>query len=119
MMGTVSETAVDSPPRSDRVIAVVLLVALGLLSPIVSFLALMFSMVSDGCGAGASCDADQIGNGVALAGLAPWAGLVGAIVVVVKRVRRGQRVWWVPLVAAAIAAGLFIAGGLLAATAVG
>ena len=111
--------ATENPPAADRVVAVVLLVALGLVSPIVSFLALMFGMVSDGCMGETSCNGDQIGQGIAIAGLAPWIALVGGVVMVVKRVRQQRRVWWVPLVAALIGAGLFVVGAIVAATAVG
>lgn len=119
MTTSAEAVAAQAPPAADRVVAVLLLVALGLVSPVVTFLALMFSMVSDGCGGGAPCNTDQIGLGIAVAGLAPWAALLGATLVVVKRVRQRRRAWWVPLVAALLGAVVFAAGALMAAAAVG
>ncbi len=117
-MHTTPTVTGDPPDRADLVIAVVLLVALGLIAPVFSFFGMMFGMVSDGCMGSASCNSDQIMLGVLVAAAAPWIALVGGITAVVLRVRRRRRVWWVPLVAALIGAGLFVAGAIIADTAV-
>lgn len=113
MMSTMSDTAAARPPSSDRVMAIVLLVGLGLVSPIVSFAALMLVMASDSCGSSSVCDEGGIVGGAALGAVAPWVALIGAIIVVVVRSRQGRRVWWVPIVAALVGAGVFVLGAFV------
>jgi hypothetical protein len=114
--------ATESPelPRqtstADRTVTVLLMIGLGILVPIVAFLGLLFGMVSDGCGGDAACDGDQIGLGILIASGSPIVVFIAALSVVVKRFRRRLPTWWVPLVALAAGAVLFIIGGIVAAT---
>ncbi|WP_297738286.1 hypothetical protein [Nocardioides sp.] len=105
--------AIRQPTSSDRVVAIVLLVGLGLISPVISFAALMLAMASDSCGSSSVCDEGGIVGGAALAAVAPWAALVGAIIVVIVRSRRGRSVWWVPIVGALVGAAIFVLGAFV------
>ena len=76
-------------------------------------------MVSDGCtGDTSQCNSDQIGVGILIASGSPIIVFIVAFVMVVKRFRQGRPAWWVPLAALVAGAGLFVLGGVVAATAV-
>ncbi len=113
----------DDLPRQtstvERVLTVLLMVGLALLVPVASFSGLFFAMVSDGCTGDTECNGTQIGAGVLVALLSPVLVFVVALVVVVVRIVRRLPAWWVPLVALAVGAGLWILGAVIAASAVG
>jgi hypothetical protein len=103
----------------ERTLTVLLMIGLGILVPIVAFMGLLFGMVSDGCAGDASlCNEDQIGLGILIASGSPVFVFITAFIVVVKRFRQGRPAWWVPLAALVAGAGLFVLGGVVAATAV-
>lgn len=110
----------DDLPRQtstvERVVTALLMVGLAVLVPIASFLGLLFSMVSDGCTGGNECDSGRIGLGVLVAVGSPVLVFLGALVMVVRRVATRRSAWWVPLVALVVGAGLWILGGVIAAT---
>lgn len=103
----------------ERICTVLLMVGLGFTALIASFLGLFFSMVSDGCMGDADCSSGRIGLGVAIASLSPIVVFVVALVLVVKRFRRGLPAWWVPLAGLAIGVVLFLLGGAVAGSGVG
>ncbi len=103
----------------ERVVTVVLLIGLGIIAVIATFLGLLFSMVSDGCMGDATCNSDQIGLGILIASGSPILVFIVAVAQVVKRFRRRVPAWWVPLAALAAGAVLFVVGGIVAASAVG
>lgn len=113
----------DDLPRQtstvERAVTALLMVALAVLVPVASFLGLFFGMVSDGCTGDTACDGTRIGLGVLVAAGSPVAVFIVALVVVVLRVVRRLPAWWVPLVALAVGAGLWILGAVIAASAVG
>ena len=113
----------DDLPRQtsvvERVATALLMVGLGLLVPVASFSGLLFAMVSDGCTGDTPCNDGQIGLGILVAVGSPILVFVVALVVVIARVARRLPAWWVPLVALAVGAGLWILGAVIAASAVG
>ena len=116
-------TSYAAPPRQvspvDRVVTVVLMVGLGLLVPIAGFLGLMTAMASDGCTGSSSCNGTLMTMGVMVsAGAFLVVGLVALVWVVVRWVR-GRSTWWVPLVAVAAAAVVWVLGALLTMSGVG
>jgi hypothetical protein len=108
----------DARP-TDRVITVLLLIALALLAPAAGFMGLLTAMASDGCGSSNECNTGLIGVGVFTSALSPIVVAVAALVWVVVRWRRGRSTWWVPLVAAVVAAGTWWLGALITFAAVG
>lgn len=70
-------------------------------------------MASDPCGASTQCDTGQIAGGALLAWFAPPVVLlVGLIVAVILLIAR-RVAFWVPLVASALAIGVFFLGAAI------
>ncbi|KRF07585.1 hypothetical protein ASG88_01775 [Nocardioides sp. Soil777] len=113
----------DGLPRQtstvERAVTALLMVGLAVLVPIASFLGLFLGMVSDGCTGDTACNGDQIALGVLVSAGSPVVVFIVALVVVVVRVVRRLPAWWVPLVALAAGAGLWVLGAVVAASAVG
>ncbi|RYB95335.1 hypothetical protein EUA93_13895 [Nocardioides oleivorans] len=108
----------DARP-TDRVVTVLLLIALVVLAPAAGFMGLLTAMASDSCGSGNECNEGLIGVGVITSAASPIVVALVALVWVVVRWRRGRTTWWVPLVAAVVAAGTWWIGALITFAAVG
>lgn len=97
----------------DITLTVLLLIALGGLTLIVSIFGLYLSMAADACGV-RDCDTDLIAVGMLLAAVVPWIVLalaaVGSIVLLVLR----RLAFWVPIVGAVLVVVAFFVGGGLA-----
>ena len=115
--------AYDDLPRQtsvvERVATALLMVGLGLVALVASFLGLFFAMASDGCTGDTPCNGSQLGLGVLVAAGSPAVVFLGALVVVIRRVAGRRPAWWVPLVALGVGAVLWALGGLIAVTSVG
>lgn len=113
----------DDLPRQtstvERVVTALLMLGLGLLALMASFLGLLFSMASDGCVGDTPCDGGRLGLGVLVAAGSPVVVFLAALVVVIRRVARRLPAWWVPLAALGVGAALWALGGVIAFTAVG
>ncbi len=103
-----------SPVRMwDLVLTVVLLVlavGLGLLMLVMSpFLV----MASDPCGSGVACNTDQMGVGFLMALIGPPVVLVVGIAAAILLLVLRRVAFWVPLVASALAIGVFVLGAAI------
>ena len=107
------------PRPADRVVTVLLLIGLAVLAPAAGFMGLLTAMASDSCGSSTECNEGLIATGVFTSAASPIVVALVALVWVVVRWRRGRATWWVPLVAAVIAAGTWWIGALITFAAVG
>lgn len=103
----------DAPSRDvpviDRIVTVLLLLALALYVAFGSIFGLLSSMASDGC-SDDSCNIGLITTGVFTSAGAPIVVGVLALVWVIVRWVRGRLTWWVPLAAAVVGTALWFAG---------
>ena len=116
-------TSYDAPPRTvstaDRVVTVVLMLALAVLVPVAGVLGLLTVMASDSCGSSTECNTGMIGFGVIFSTLAPAVVFLVALVWVAVRWRRDRPTWWLPLVAAVVGAAGWVLGAAITFAAVG
>ena len=117
-----SETYDDLPRQTssvERVVTVLLMLALAVLVPLASFFGLFFGMASDGCIGDNPCRGSQLTAGVVVSAGSPWVVYLVAVAVVIVRWVRRRRTWWVPLAALVAGAVIWVLGGFLAVSAVG
>ncbi len=121
--GTYADQPGAGPDRTvgtgDRVVTVVLLVALAVLVPIAAVMGLLTAMASDGCGSSTRCNDTLIGVGVFTSALSPVVAGLAALVWVIVRWVRDRPTWWVPLAGAAVAAAGWALGAVITFSAVG
>jgi hypothetical protein len=116
-MTSTSTAALPRTPRPrrtwDLVLTIVLLVLSVGLGIVLFLIAPFLFMASDPCGASTQCDTGQIAGGALLAWFAPPVVLlVGLIVAVILLIAR-RVAFWVPLVASALAIGVFFLGAAI------
>lgn len=83
---------------TDRIVAILLLVASAAVAAALSFAGLFLVMGTDSCGTGTTeCDTELFVVGWILTMGTPLVGFVGTAVVTIVRMTRGLRAFWVPL----------------------
>lgn len=87
------------------------------LAVVLGFLGVFLAFVSDSCGTNA-CNTDQLTAGILVGTLLPAFVFVIALVVMVVRLVRHKRAFWVPLVGIVASLGAWALGAALAFTAV-
>ena len=111
-------TSYDDLPRQtstvERVVTVLLMIALAVLVPIASFFGLFFGMVSDGCGDGGVCSTTQITVGLVVSAGSPWLVYLGALGVVIVRWVRRRSTWWVPIAGLVVGTAIWFVGANIA-----
>jgi hypothetical protein len=118
-MSTPASAATAAVPvrRTVRTWDLVLSIVLLLLAAGVGLLLVVLSpflvMASDPCGSGMQCDYDQMGVGFGVAVLGPLIVLVAGIVATVLLLVFRRIAFWVPLVTALVAAGVFVLGAAI------
>jgi glucan phosphoethanolaminetransferase (alkaline phosphatase superfamily) len=116
-------TSYDDLPRQtstvERVVTILLMIALAVLVPLASFFGLFFGMASDGCVGDTRCSSEQITVGIVISAGSPWVVYLAALAVVIVRWVRRRRTWWVPIAALLVGAALWALGGFVAVSGVG
>ena len=105
------------PPQTstvERVVTVLLMLALAVLVPIASFFGLFFGVVSDACGDGGVCITMQNTVGLVVSAGSPWLVYLGALGVVIVRWVRRRPTWWVPVAALVVGAAIWFVGANIA-----
>nr|WP_246852714.1 DUF6264 family protein [Naasia sp. SYSU D00948] len=104
-------------PRPVRTWDLVLSIVLLSLSVLLGLLLLVMSpflvMASDPCGAAFECDSDLMGAGFLVALIGPPLVLVAGIVTTIVLLVQRRLAFWVPLVASAVAIGVFVLGAAI------
>lgn len=106
----------DRPPTGDRVAGWVLFGGQVILAAVLTIAGYMWwALAGLGCSDTPSeaCDATDIKAVTVFFAIFPWVVLVAALVWLIVRVRRRQRIWWVPLVAGAVPVVLLVVGMVL------
>ena len=97
----------------DLVLSVVLLLLTAGLGLLLVVMAPFLVMASDPCGSGVQCNTDQMGVGFLMALIGPPVVLVVGIAAAILLLVLRRVAFWVPLVASALAIGVFVLGAAI------